>query len=302
MDTQMGMDNDTSHSSSKSILLEDFQSPINEWKTLNDPVMGGKSYSNVVMEDSVAKFTGKCAIVPKLQAPGFITTETGNGFMEKPSKFPDISSCTAFQLELKTNTDYEGYRFSFGKAHVKGGRFAYGYKTPMKMKIMPPVGEFGTIVLPFHEFSDKWDDATGEIQVSCAEDPSFCPSDNWLKAMETISFWGEGVEGMVDLEIKSIVAIGCDSNASETPVSPAMLTSKMHTIGSNPFFRGIFLFGATVLVVCAMIIYWCSCCVQSRGKGRLAHSNSAAEMTGIYKDDDETGAAQDGFQDEPEKI
>ena len=220
----------------KTILLEDFHNPTNHWAVLNDPVMGGESYSNLEIDtdNGVAKFTGKCAIVPKLQAPGFITMETGSQFMEKPSKFADVSSCTGFSLELKTNTNYAGYRFSFGKAHAKGGRFAFGYKTPLVLDVdLPPVGEFGTVVLPFDRFSDKWDDATGDIQVECADDPTYCPTRKWLQRMETMSFWGEGVEGMVDLEIKTISAIGCAADALETAVAPPMVQSKIHTIGST---------------------------------------------------------------------
>ena len=41
------------------------------WSALNDPVMGGQSTSRVAVENSVLNFTGHCAIVPSLKAPGF---------------------------------------------------------------------------------------------------------------------------------------------------------------------------------------------------------------------------------------
>lgn len=63
------------------IVLEDFSQPggpINEWTTMDDPVMGGKSHSSVEIERGVAaKFKGYCAVVPKLKAPGFVTMSTG---------------------------------------------------------------------------------------------------------------------------------------------------------------------------------------------------------------------------------
>ena len=60
------------------ILLEDFSNPQHKWVEMNDPVMGGKSYSSVEIERGVAaKFTGYCAIVPSLNAPGFVTMSTG---------------------------------------------------------------------------------------------------------------------------------------------------------------------------------------------------------------------------------
>ncbi len=63
------------------IVVEDFSrpgGPLNEWTTMDDPVMGGKSYSSMEIERGVAaKFTGYCAVVPKLKAPGFVTMSTG---------------------------------------------------------------------------------------------------------------------------------------------------------------------------------------------------------------------------------
>ena len=41
------------------------------WSALNDPVMGGQSTSRVKVEHGVLNFTGFCAIVPSLKAPGF---------------------------------------------------------------------------------------------------------------------------------------------------------------------------------------------------------------------------------------
>ncbi|KAL3942852.1 MAG: hypothetical protein SGBAC_003016 [Bacillariaceae sp.] len=282
----------------KTIVLEDFSNPTNTWTVMNDPVMGGESYSDLEIntEDGTAKFTGKCAIVPKLKAPGFITMETGSQFYQKPAKFADISTCQGFEFEIKTNTEYNGYRVSFGKAHEKGGRFAYGYKAPLALDDMPPVGEFGTMVVPFSRFSDKWNDATGDITVECSDDPSYCPSEKWLKHMETMSFWGEGVEGMVDLEVKTISAIGCDENATGIALDPPMLQSEIHTIGSNPFYLGFTLM-ITLVLVC---ILSCVCCCCYRRRMQTQRYQKATEQLGdmtleaAYRDDD----FEDQFEDE----
>ena len=282
----------------KTILLEDFQNPVNKWTTLNDPVMGGKSHSEVTIDNGVARFTGECAIVPSLQAPGFITMETGSQFFDKPSQFPDVSSCSGFAILLKTNVDYSGYRFSFGKAHAKGGRFAYGYKAPI-LQTERTVGEFVTITIPFMEMSDRWDDATGDIITPCSEDnPEFCPSQKWLKRMETMSFWGEGVEGTVDLEIKSISAVGCAMDASEASIAPSMIQSKVHTIRSNPVYMAMSSFA--LIFLCIVIACISCCCCRRRSKNKKRHDILATELVETYKDEPTAASMDDTeeFEDE----
>lgn len=285
----------------KSILLEDFQNPVNTWTTLNDPVMGGKSHSDLTIdqENGIARFTGECAIVPSLQAPGFITMETGSQFFDKPSKFPDVSSCSGFAMELKTNVEYSGYRFSFGKAHAQGGRFAYGYKAPiLQEEDQIPVGEFVTITIPFDQFSDRWDDATGDIITPCNDDnPQFCPSTQWLQRMETMSFWGEGVEGTIDLEIKTISAFECSMDASEESIAPSMIQSKVHTIRSNPVYMGMTLFAAIVLCLIIACVACCCCRRRKRTSNDRSHL-LATEMVERYKDEPSPMDDTEEFSDE----
>lgn len=213
------------------VLLEDFSSQQQQqhrWKVMNDPVMGGKSHSKLTIDDGVARYTGTCAIVPFLKAPGFITMVTGGGFpIPKKETFPDVRHCSALSLTLKSNVDYKGYRISFGREHAPGGRpERQGYKAPLTNV---PLGEFKTLTIPFSEFSSKWDAATGAIIVACSENEDFCPSDKWLQNMKTISIWGEGVEGDVDLEIKSIMATGCDEELAAT--MPKIVASRFPSGG-----------------------------------------------------------------------
>ena len=212
--------------------------------------MGGKSSSALTIEDGVAKFTGVCAIVPFLDAPGFITMVTGGFFSWKKEVFPDVNSCQALSLSVKTNVDYKGYRISFGKEHVPGGRHASGYKAGPLLNI--PQDDFGEIVIPFEEFSSKWDEATGDITVSCKEDPQYCPSAKWLSNMETISFWGEGVEGEVDLEIQSISAVGCNSDGDSSALDlTASIVSNNSSSKTIPF--GSILFVVVAIAVAATL-------------------------------------------------
>eukprot|EP00591_Stephanopyxis_turris_P006618 CAMPEP_0195511498 /NCGR_PEP_ID=MMETSP0794_2-20130614/3784_1 /TAXON_ID=515487 /ORGANISM="Stephanopyxis turris, Strain CCMP 815" /LENGTH=426 /DNA_ID=CAMNT_0040639099 /DNA_START=241 /DNA_END=1521 /DNA_ORIENTATION=+ len=184
------------------IIIESFANPAHSWKSKNDPVMGGESTGSVSVENGVGIFYGEVVDVPFLKAPGFITMATSGG------EYPDASSCDSLKLTVMAKEAYEGYRISFGNAHVRGGRFAFGYKADFD----PPVGEFGDVIIPFHEFSDKWDDATGDQIVTCEEDSRYCPDMKTLKNMKTISIWGEGVNGTVNLEVKSISAVGCVSD------------------------------------------------------------------------------------------
>ena len=103
---------------------------------------------------------------------------------------------------------YAGYRVSFGDAHgPDAGFYARGYKAgPVNFT----VGDaFATLEIPFTDFSDDWDDATGDIIRTCAEDASLCPDDATLADMGELAVWAEGVNGDVHLEIDQIWAVGC---------------------------------------------------------------------------------------------
>jgi len=214
------LDEATLSSDSSSITIEDFSvEPINKWTTMNDPVMGGKSHSSLHIDDGIASFEGTCAIVPFLHAPGFITMVTGNPYSLNPFKakavFPDVSSCTGVLINVRSSTDYDGYYISFGTDKVPGGHYAMGYKSPLKDKYKVPFGsEFKDVIIPFNEFSSNWDDATGKTKVSCKDDESYCPTISTLQNMKTMTFWGEGVEGDVALDIRYIGAVGCSSTTT----------------------------------------------------------------------------------------
>jgi len=160
-----------------------------------------------MVANGLGVFDGEVADVPFLKAPGFIKSSvTDMNIFGRI--FPDISSCEAITLTLSTSIAYAGYRFSIGNAHASGGKFfAYGYKS----HFTAPVGKLGTVTIPLDNFTDYWDDATGEPIKTCHEDKSYCPDAKTLKDMRTMSVWAEGVKGKVHLEIKSVGATGCKS-------------------------------------------------------------------------------------------
>jgi len=195
-------------SSQDEIIIESMSNPQFDWMTLNDPVMGGQSYSSIEMnkEDGIAIFSGEVKDVPFLGVPGFIQMESRGGNLA----YPDVSCCDALKLHVMSMMeDYEGYRVAFGTKRSKSGFFAMGHKADFDA---PPVGEFGDVVIPFNMFSVEWDEATGDQIITCAEDPTVCPDVETLQNMKTISIWGEGVNGKIELHVKSISAVGCSGD------------------------------------------------------------------------------------------
>ena len=186
------------------VFLENFALPSHEWYAKNDPVMGGQSFSSFSFENGLGVFQGEVKDVPFLHAPGFIT-------MRGDGSYPDASSCEALQIRARSSVSYSGYRVSFGNRHVLGNHHAYGYKANFDL---PMSSEMSTVVIPFDQFTVRWDDATGDAIVTCAENEDFCPDVETLRDMKTISLWGEGVNGEIKLEVESIQAVDCSSTVS----------------------------------------------------------------------------------------
>lgn len=224
------------------ILIESFANPTHEWFTKNDPVMGGVSYSTVTMENNLAIFNGECLIVPFLQAPGFITMETDGG------DFPDVSSCKNLRLRLRSTVPYNGYRVSFGKAHVPGNRFAFGYKANLDVPMGPNII---TVDIPFNDFTVRWDDKTGDPIETCAENRDFCPTKEALQDLQDLQLWGEGVRGKVHLEIESIGASGCEgASSNKLTTTPSQSTNTSNSAG---LYTGTIVGAVSVVLVAAFL-------------------------------------------------
>ena len=200
-----GSENPAAANGADVIVLEDFARPVHEWKEMNDPVMGGESRGTFSVVSGVGVFRGHVVNVPFLQAPGFIQSRTIDHI-----PYPDVSSCQSLQLEVKAETDYDGYRFSFGRTHAPGGkRFAFGYKVTMG-KV--DSGTWRNLTYPLSDFTDYWDDATGDAIRTCQEEARYCPDVRTLRNLGTMAIWGEGKAGNVSLAIKGIRAMKCASD------------------------------------------------------------------------------------------
>lgn len=188
------------------VRIESFDDPQHRWFPNNDPVMGGESQSTVSVQNDAGIFKGEVVDVPFLKSPGFVKMETRGG------KFPDVSMCSALKIRLKSMNSYEGIRVTFGVHHASNTQpYVRGYKAHLEN---PPVGTFGEVIMPFTSFSDAWDAGTGDIMTSCAQNSNNCVDDKTLQDFTTFSFMGEGVDGEIHLEIKSIDATGCTHSAT----------------------------------------------------------------------------------------
>lgn len=216
MTTSNSGDGGGSSSSTTVVVLEDFCHPIHTWKEMNDPVMGGKSTGSFTVDADrcVGQFVGQVVDVPFLHAPGFIQSRTTD---DGDVPFADVSRCEALQVHCMSHTPYNGYRISFGNAHPKGGKFfAYGYKA--KLNVVAPIpatasvqtNDIQIITIPFTDFTDFWDDATGDAIYTCQDNKEYCPDEFTLTNMRRMSIWAEGVGGTVALDVYKIVAVGCD--------------------------------------------------------------------------------------------
>jgi hypothetical protein len=217
------------------ILLESFADPKHEWVEMNDPVMGGKSTGSfhIDEENEMGIFMGTVNNVPFLHAPGFIQVRTIVSSLSFSSniQYPDISHCQAFELIVTSQyPQYQGYRMSFGTQHAPHGKmFAYGYKTHFTFENATTTNSnhhsmngskndtiFQSIILPFDQFTDYWDDATGDAIVECDPNDSikriYCPTPEVLQNIQTIGLWGEGYVGKVSINIQAIYATQCHKN------------------------------------------------------------------------------------------
>merc|ERR1712124_152071 len=103
---------------------------------------------------------------------------------------------------------------------------------------------------------------------------------------------GEGVEGMVDLEVRSISAIGCDGSASGEALAPPMMQSKIHSIRSNPAYMGMAVAVALLASIVGLCILFCCCRCGKRRKT----ASPVVGATSAFKD--ESASPTDGFVDE----
>lgn len=197
-----------------------------KWSVMNDPVMGGQSHSALKMTSSYGSFSGTCAIVPFLKAPGFCKIATDTGFFH-PHTFPDASKFIAGSLYIEirsTMSAYKGYKVAFSAKNITRPRPGMHHAGPSFKAdfsaLVPPStmsGEdWSTVKIPFSSFSVDWSeftgecdtkDPTGEQHFCCTTaHPEVCPKDYHLRQLTGFEIWAEGIEGQFAIDVRSISA------------------------------------------------------------------------------------------------
>jgi hypothetical protein len=167
----------------------------------NDPVMGGQSYSNYTVSDSLLNWQGDCKIVPSLDAPGFCKIETN-----KSPKFPDVSEYTHLGIRIASQIPYTGWRVCFEGDNNPNDFVCY--KADFSLTDST---DFQEVYVPWTSFSSDWDPATGDAVETCAQNPKVCPTAETLGSIINLSLWAEGVEGEFEVAVDWVRAANITS-------------------------------------------------------------------------------------------
>jgi len=190
------------------------------WIDRNDPVMGGASTSTFkVTSDKTGLFSGTCAIVSFLKAPGFAKI-TGSS-----KKFVDVTGYDNIALRVKSSTpDYQGFKVAFAapgipKTSMFGGS---SYKAGFNLS----GSDWQVVEVPLTQFSYDWSGYTGRCdthdpagtfskgqQHYCCDKsslqpskPDVCVDTKFLSIIDDLEVWAEGVKGDFSIEIDWIGA------------------------------------------------------------------------------------------------
>merc|ERR1711894_245241 len=203
------------------VTFDGAESTTFKFTELDDPVMGGISSGTfeVNSEDAFGIFDGTVRDVPSLSAPGAISAYA-------MGEFNDASMALSGDLVLKVRSstpDYKGFRISFAAGALNpryscsgGGQIPFSGGCFKSTFQVPASDDFVEVRVPFSSFSDHWSPSTGDPTVTCADDPSVCPTNINLGNIQMLQVWAEGVKGDIHLEIESIIASTIETNGSKS--------------------------------------------------------------------------------------
>ena len=176
-----------------SLATFDGSSPLT-WKTVDDPVMGGKSASFLSMDaaDKAARWHGSVALVPFLKAPGFCTLRSSQ------ARFPDVSGTTGIHMRIRNNMTEGLSSFTF-QVETTGGRSGFKQGTYSgRVSVKSAGGHFIDVSTNWTDFELTWR----------GQKISGPPLTDQLGEIKTIglSTFFPGKVGKFDLEVQSMTA------------------------------------------------------------------------------------------------
>mmetsp|Transcript_21722 Transcript_21722/g.60463 ORF Transcript_21722/g.60463 Transcript_21722/m.60463 type:complete len:206 (-) Transcript_21722:86-703(-) len=119
--------------------------------------------------------------------------------------FPDISTCEAIEITVKSLTGYQGYYIAFGDTvPAAASAIPFEWRTDIPLQAS---GTNGTTI-PFAAFSSSWNFGTGRIDVPCLANPAFCPPSSVLRNIKFMEIWAQGVAGQFDTDLFTIKGVG----------------------------------------------------------------------------------------------
>merc|ERR1711920_990096 len=176
-----------------------------------------------VTDDKTGMFTGKVAIVSSLNAPGFAKILGA----KSDFTFADITGYDNVAIRLKSSTpDYKGFKIEFAAPGIpKTSTFSGGsYKADFNLTSST---DWQVVEVPLTQFSYDHSDYTGRCdskdpkslfhptgqQHYCCDKsglqpskPEVCVDSKYLKQIDSLGVWAEGVAGDFNLEIDWIGA------------------------------------------------------------------------------------------------
>lgn len=231
---------------------------VHKFHDSNDPVMGGKSHSSFAVRDAgngvvAGVFSGTCAIVPFLKAPGFCKITTVD-----TESYPDVSAMFSGSLAMRVRSStpsYKGFKVAFGAKGAKhpGGSGMHHGAPSFKADFSVSGTDWEVVHVPFSSFSIDWSDFTGECstkdpnggpQHHCctAEHPEVCVTAPLLKAITSLEVWAEGSAGDFNLEIDWIGAAAAGAPApspSGASVELVDIASSKWRVTNDPVMGGL---------------------------------------------------------------
>lgn len=217
----------------KMVTFDRAKGTTQQWIEVDDRQYRGSSRGTTTVNDGILTVDGTVS----KESGGFIVGRTG-GETGESKKFPDVSSCEGLSFIARSTSPYSGYRISLNN------KADNGYKATFEA----PLNKFGTVRIPFKDFTDSYDMITGLPRETCRQNKLNCIDFNpgTLKGLGGITFWAEA-PGKVHLEVKEISAYGCTSAPAPAPSPAPELAAFDKGSGTSVFWY--FSSAALVLVV-----------------------------------------------------